>query len=147
MTHSTALSAAAYRRLDELCSAWAGWYCDRWEDRPALEVTDLYEHARGPRRQWMPEHEVAEEYLVSVEEQVDQAIDQLPLEALRVLQAWAWRNNYNRGLIRKVEKTERGQRVTHQQPDLGRVVVNEWTLMEAYIALAPLLRRLNIVID
>lgn len=127
------LSQAALRRLDELCEEWARWYCDRWVDRPGLDSQTFGGPDTG--RQWRETYELNDEYLKSQSERVNMAIDNLPDQHRRVLHAWAWENHYNRGVIRRVEKTDTGLRVFTS----NRANVTPEALIEAQTALVPFL--------
>lgn len=141
------LSRSAARRLDELCEEWAVWITRRWEDRPGLEVSDWHAWALDSGRQWRETYELDQEALLGAAPLLAQAIAKLPPQHMALLLAWAWENHYNREVIRKVEKTEDGTRVTHGVFKSNHARVTEESLMAAQQALAPLLEALNIVLE
>ena len=138
---SEPLSPSALRRLDDLCDAWAASYCNRWADRPRLATSSLHRRLNYGR-QWSTTYEIEGEEAAQTAERLHLAVAALADDHRRALEAWAWGNHYNRGLIRKVERTESGT--------VCRVFKSNRTTPEkidaAKLALSAVLGRFNVLI-
>ncbi len=139
------LTLPQLRRLDELVEDWAVWHCDRHADRPALETAGIWRNVAETKRAWLSVSEQMEDALRSTNDLVDTAIDELPAEMARTLQAWAWENFYNRRIVaevRKREAIERERQVyrSNRRGADGNRLVTEESVEAAKLALVPRLR-------
>lgn len=139
---SRELSRHALRRLDELVEEWGAAECDRWASRPELKQPKTGRLSVTPPRQWLTKAEVSDMQFLESSERINRAIEELTPAHRAVLVHWAWENFYNRGVIRRTERTETG--VMHRVFKSNRVNVTEEALADAKLALALILPRVNV---